>query len=92
MPWPMTGLRVTGQEVPQNFLRLGNCLVVNLLGFLEHLLSLPNLQLAGLHIILGDSTLGPSSLLEILQHFGQLVNRLGQLPALNVEPLLADEM
>ncbi len=47
------GLRITGQEVPQKFIRLGNYLVVNLLGFLEHLLSLPNVQLAGLHIVLG---------------------------------------
>jgi hypothetical protein len=34
------GQCVTGQEVPQLLVRLGGCLVVSLLGFLEHLLSL----------------------------------------------------
>jgi hypothetical protein len=60
------GLRVTRQEVPQKLVRLGNGLVVSILGLLEHHLSLPDLQLAGLHFILGDCTLGPNSLLEIL--------------------------
>jgi hypothetical protein len=60
------GLCVTGQEVPQKLVRLGISLVVSLLGFLEHLLGLPNLQLAGLDFILGDRTLGPNSLLDIL--------------------------
>jgi hypothetical protein len=44
------GLRVTGQEVPQLLVRLGDCLVVSLLGFLKHLLSLLNLHLVGLNI------------------------------------------
>jgi hypothetical protein len=87
------GLHVTGQEVPQKLICVGNCLVVSLLGFFEHLLGLLNLQLADLHVILGqDGSLGPSRLLEILQHSGQLVNSLDQLPALHVESLLADEM
>ncbi len=89
-PIPL-GLRINGQEVPQKFVHLGNCLVVKLLGFLEHLLSLPNIQYADLHIILGDSTLRPSSLLEILQHSGHLVYSLRQFPALHIKSLLADE-
>jgi hypothetical protein len=87
------GLHITRQEVPQKIIHLGNCLVVSLLGFLEHLLGMLNLQLVGLHIILGqDGRLGPSSLQKILQHSWQLVNSLGQLPALHIESLLADEM
>jgi hypothetical protein len=85
------GLSIPRQEVHQKSLRLGNCLAVNFLGFLDHLSSLPNIQLASLHVILGDSTLRPSSLLKILQHSSQLVYSLGQLPALHVESLLADE-
>ncbi len=38
------GLRVTGQQVPQLLIRLGDCLVVSLLGFLEHLLGLLTLR------------------------------------------------
>ncbi len=65
------GLRVTRQEVPQKLVRLGNRLVVSLLGFLEHLLGLLNLQLVGLHVILEQvSSLGPSNLLESLQCSG----------------------
>ncbi len=37
------GLRVTGQQVPQLLVCLSDCLVVSLLGLLEHLLSLLNL-------------------------------------------------
>jgi hypothetical protein len=44
------GLCVTGQQVPQLLVRLNNCLVVSLLGFLEHLLGLLNLHLAGRNI------------------------------------------
>jgi hypothetical protein len=44
------GLSVTGQQVPQLLVRLGNCLVVSLLGFLEHLLGLLNLHLGGNNI------------------------------------------
>ncbi len=40
------GLCVTGQQVPQSLIRLGNCFVISLLGFLEHLLGLLNLHLA----------------------------------------------
>jgi hypothetical protein len=41
------GLCITGQQVPQLLLRIGDCLVISLLGFLEHLLGLLNLHLAG---------------------------------------------
>ncbi len=36
----LLGLQITGQEVPQLLVPLGNCLTVLLLGFLEHLLGL----------------------------------------------------
>jgi hypothetical protein len=44
------GLCVTGQQVPQLLIRLGDCLVMSLLGLLEHTLSLLNLQLAGRNV------------------------------------------
>jgi hypothetical protein len=44
------GLCVTGQQVPQLLVRLGVCLIVSLLGFLEHLLGLLNLHLASRNI------------------------------------------
>jgi hypothetical protein len=44
------GLCVTGQQVPQLLMCLGDCLVVSLLGFLEHLLGMLNLHLAGRNI------------------------------------------
>ncbi len=85
-------LHVTGQEVPQNLICLGDCFVLSLLGFLEHLLGLLNLQLAGLHVnIQQDSSPGPSILQEILQGSSQLVNSLGQLPALYIKSLLLDD-
>ena len=89
----LLGLQITRQEVPQERVRLGNCLVVLLLGFLEHLLGLLDLQLAGLHVIIRqDGFLGPSSLQEILEHPGQLHNSLPKLPALYVETLLLDDV
>ncbi len=55
------GLKITGQEVLQLLVCLGNCLIVSLLGFLEHLLGLLNLHLTGLNLnIQQDSVLGPS--------------------------------
>jgi hypothetical protein len=48
------------------WLNEGNSLVVSLLGFLEHLLGMHEIQLAGLLVILGECTLGPNWLLEIL--------------------------
>jgi hypothetical protein len=44
------GLQIIGQDVPQLHVRLDNCLVVSLLGFLEHLLGLLNLHSVGLHV------------------------------------------
>jgi hypothetical protein len=44
------GLCVTGQQVPQVLVRPGDCLVVSLLSFLEHLNRLLNLHLAGSNI------------------------------------------
>ncbi len=44
------GLHVTGHQVPQFLLLLSDCLVVSLLRFLEHLLGLLNLHLAGRNI------------------------------------------
>ncbi len=44
------GLCVAGQQVPQLLVQLGDCLVMSLLGFLEHLLGLLNIRLAGCNI------------------------------------------
>ncbi len=41
------GLFDAGQQVPHLLIQLGNCLVVSLLGFLEHLMSLLNLDFVG---------------------------------------------
>ena len=60
------GLWVTGQEIPQKLILLGNSLVVSLLSFFKHLLDVTNLNLVGLLIFLGGHTLRPSWLLEIL--------------------------
>ncbi len=85
------GLRITGQEVPQLLVRLDDCLIILLLGFLEYLLHLLDFQLAGLHIIIQqDNVLGPSSLQVNLEHPGQLHNSLSMLPALYIQPLLLD--
>ncbi len=70
------GLRITGQEVPQLLVRLGDCLVVSLLGFLEHLLGGLNLHLAGLNInVCRDGVLRTHGFLEILQCLRPLYNR-----------------
>jgi hypothetical protein len=44
------GLCVAGQQVLQLLVQFGDCLVVSLLRFLEHLLGLLNLHLAGCNI------------------------------------------
>ncbi len=44
------GLCIAGQQVSQLLVRLCDCLVVSLLGFLEHLLGLLNLHLASRNI------------------------------------------
>ena len=86
------GLRIPGQEVPQKLVRLGNCLVLSLLGFLEYLLGLLSLHLAGLHVnIQQDGSLGTIILQGILQGSRQLNNSLAQLPALRVKAFLLDD-
>ncbi len=85
------GLCVTGQQVPQVLIQLGDCLVVSLLGFLEHLLSLLNLHLVGRNIFRRQD--GVSRLygfLETLQCLGPSYNSLGKNSALLEKPLLFD--
>jgi hypothetical protein len=87
------GLCVAGQEVPQLLVRLGDCVVVSLLGFLEHLLSLLNLHLAGLNInVRQDGVLGTHSLKEILQRLRPLYNSHGKHPTLLGQPFLIDDL
>ncbi len=86
------GLCVTGQEVPQLLICLGDCLVVSLLGFLEHLLSLLNLHLAGLNIVCRDGVLKSRGLKEILQCLRPLYNSLGKHPTLLGQPFLIDDL
>jgi hypothetical protein len=65
---------------------------MSLLGFLEHLLGLLNLHLAGLNVnICQDSVPEPSSFEEILQHLELIHNSLSKLPTLHVQPLLLDD-
>jgi hypothetical protein len=86
------GLCIAGQEVPQLLVRLGDCLIVSLLGFLEYLLGLLNLHLAGLNInIREDSVPGPSGFKEILQRLRLPHNSISKLPTLCVQPLLLDD-
>ncbi len=86
------GLCITAQQVPQLLVRLGNCLVTSLLGFLEHLLSLLNLHLVGHNINAhGDSFLRTRGFLEILQRLQPPHNSLGEYPALLGQPLLIDD-
>jgi hypothetical protein len=62
------GLCVTRQQVPQLLIHLGNCLVVSLMGFLEHLLGLLNLHLLGRNInACRDGFSRTHGFLEILQ-------------------------
>jgi hypothetical protein len=69
-----------------------DCIVVSLLGLLEHLLSLLNLHLAG-RIIYGcrDGVLRFHGFLEILQRLRPSYNSLGKHSALLGQPLLFDE-
>jgi hypothetical protein len=72
-----------GQQVPQLLVRLGNCLVVSILSFLEHLLSLLNLHLASRDD--NGRQEGVSRLrgfLEILLHVGPLFYGLCEHPTL----------
>jgi hypothetical protein len=87
------GLCVAGQQVPQLLIRLGNCLVVRLLGFLEHLISLLNLHLAGRNIYRHpDGVSRLHGFLEILQRLGLSCNSLGKNSALLGQPLLLNHL
>jgi hypothetical protein len=88
------GLCVAGQQVPQFLLvQLGDCLVVSLLGLLEHLLSLLNLHLAGRNIYsCPDGVSGFRGFLGILQRLGPSYNSLGKNLALLGQPLLFDHL
>jgi hypothetical protein len=82
------GMCIAGQQVPQLLVRLGDCLVVSLLGFLEHLTSLLNLHLAGRNIHrCQDGVLRLRGFLEILQRLGPSCNSLGENSALLGQPL-----
>ncbi len=86
------GLCITRKEVPQLLIRLSDCLVVSLLGFLEHLLSLLNLHLAGLNInIHRDGVLRTRGFDEILQRLRLLFNSLGKNPTLLAQPFLIND-
>ncbi len=77
------GLCVAGQQVPQLLIRLGDCLVVSLLGLLEHPGSLLNLHLAGRNVNRHrDGVLRLRCNLEILQRLGPFHNSLGENSAL----------
>ncbi len=72
---------------------LGDCLVVSFLGFLEHLLGLLNLYLAGRNIYAHqDGVSKTRSFLEILQRLGPFHNSLGKHLALLGQPLLLDDL
>ncbi len=86
------GLCITGQEVPQLLLRLGDCLVMSLSKIFEHLLGLLNLHLAGLNIdVCRDSALRSRGFKEILQRARPSFNSLGKLPTLCAQPFLIDD-
>ncbi len=85
-------LCITRQQVPQLLVCLGNGLVVSLLGFLEHLLSLINHHLAGHNInVCQDGFSRTSSFLEILQCLRLPYNSLGKHPTLLGQSLLIDD-
>ncbi len=85
-------LCITGQEVPQLLVRLGDCLVVSSLGFLGHLLSLLDLHLVGLNInIHCDSVLRTCGFKKILQCLRPLFNSLGEHPTHLAQPFLIND-
>jgi hypothetical protein len=86
------GLCVAGQQVPQLLVQLSNCLVVSLLGFLEHLFGLLNLHLVGCNIYgCQDGVSRFCGFLEILQSLGPSYNSLGKHLALLGQSLLFDD-
>ncbi len=87
------GLCIAGQQTPQLLVRLGNSLVVSLLRFLEHLLGLLNLHLAGRNIYARqDGVSRTRSFLEIIQRLLPFLNSLGKCPALLGQPLLIHDL
>jgi hypothetical protein len=83
------GMYVAGQQVPQLLVRFGDCLVVSLLGLLEHLLRLLILHLAGRNIYgCQDCVSRLRGFLEILQCLRPSCNSLGKNSALLGQPLL----
>jgi hypothetical protein len=86
------GLRVTGQQVPQLLVQLGDCLVVSSLGLLEHLGSLLNLHLAS-HSVnrRRDGALRLRGFLEILQRRLPFCNSLGIHATLLLQYFLLDD-
>ncbi len=83
------GLCVAGQQVPQLLVRLGDRLVVSLLGFLKHLMSLLNLHLLGRNVYRRrDGVSKLRGFLEILQRLGSSCNSLDENSALLGQPLL----
>jgi hypothetical protein len=86
------GLRITGQQVPQLLVRLGDCLVVSSLGFLEHLGSLLNVHLASRNVNRRqDGVLRLQGFLEILQCRLPFYNSLGVHATLLLQPFLLDD-
>ncbi len=86
------GLCIARQQVPQLLVRLGDCLVMSLLGLLEHLLGLLNLHLVGRNVYgCQDSVSRFRSFLEILQRLGPSHNSLGKNLALLGQPLLLND-
>jgi hypothetical protein len=87
------GLCIAGQQVPQLLIQLGDCLVVSFLGFLEHLLSLLNLHLAGRNVYRRqDGVSRLRGFLEILQCLGSSCNSHGKNLALLGQPLLFNHL
>ncbi len=83
------GLCVARQQVPQLLILLSDCFVVSFLGFLEHLISLLNLYLAGHNVYRRqDGVSRLRGFLEILQCLGPSCNSLGENLALLGRPLL----
>ncbi len=87
------GLCVAGQQVPRLLIRLGDCLVMSLLGFLEHLISPLNLHLVGRNVYRSrDGVLRLRGFLEFLQCLGPSCNSLGENSSLLGQLLLFNHL
>jgi hypothetical protein len=86
-------LHVTGQQIPQLLVPLGDCLIVSLLGLLEHLLSLLNLPLASRKVNRHqDGVSRLRGFLEIPQRLLPFCYSLGKHPTLLCQPFLVDDL